>query len=499
MNKILVVTCLLACFVSCKKPDHYRLVIRNASITDGSGGESYKGDVAINADTIAAIGDLSKATADAEIDAQGLTLAPGFIDTHSHHDWGMDKARELTSLTSQGVTTMIVGQDGGSHFPLSQFYKEIEDNPIAINIGSYTGHNTLRDSVIEGNFQRFCTEEEIEQMKEMVKLDMEAGSLGLSTGLEYDPGIFSNDAEVLELAKSTAAEGGRYISHMRSEDRYFWKALDEIITIGKEANMPVQISHAKLAMKNLWGHADEMIAKLDSARAAGINITADIYPYAYWQSTMTVLFPARNFKDIKASEFALTELTTPEGVLIGRFSPMPEYVGKTLAEISVERKTKPAQTLLDLIAIVEKEKGDESIIATSMTEDDITAIMKWPYSNICSDGTSTGLHPRGYGSFTKILRHYVRERKVLTLEEAVHKMTQQAAENLHITRRGGIKPGYFADLVLFDPATVADHASAKDAHALSTGINHVWVNGVEVYSDGASKNEYPGKIIRRIN
>lgn len=496
MKKLLFLTICSLLIGACNE-SRFDVIIRNAQIIDGSGEALFVGDVGINADTIAAVGNLSKAVAEREINASGLVLSPGFIDTHSHHDWGMFEERDLLALTSQGVTTMIVGQDGGSQFPLTRLMSKLDSTPVAINVGSYTGHNTLRRIVLGEKYQREATKEEEDQMKEMLERDLKAGSLGLSTGLEYDPGIYSNQNEVLELANVVAQYKGRYISHMRSEDRYFWDALREIINIGKQRGVPVQISHAKLAMKSLWGQSDKVLGILDSARDAGIDITADIYPYPYWQSTMTVLFPERNFKDRQAASFALTELTTPEGVLIGDYSPIPEYVGKTLAEVAVIRKTDPVQTLMDLIEIVEEQEGDESIIATSMTEGDIKQIMKWPYTNICSDGTLEGLHPRGHGSFTKILRHYVREEQTLSLEEAIHKMTKQAALNLNLKRIGEIQPGYFADLVLFDPNTVADQATSEHPHALSVGINRVIVSGIEVLNENGATGQFPGRTIRR--
>ncbi len=496
MKKLLFISICSLLLGACSE-SRFDIIIKNAQVIDGSGEASFVGDVGINADTIAAVGNLSKAVAEIEIDASGLVLSPGFIDTHSHHDWGMFDKRDLLALTSQGVTTMIVGQDGGSQFPLTRLMSKLDSAPVAINVGSYTGHNTLRRIVLGEKYQREATKEEEGQMKEMLERDLKAGSLGLSTGLEYDPGIYSNQNEVLELANVVARYKGRYISHMRSEDRYFWDALREIINIGKQSAVPVQISHAKLAMKSLWGQSDKVVGILDSARDAGIDITADIYPYPYWQSTMTVLFPERNFKDRQAASFALTELTTPEGVLIGDYSPNPEYVGKTLAEVAVIQKTDPVQTLMDLIEIVEEQEGDESIIATSMTEEDIKRIMKWPYTNICSDGTLEGLHPRGHGSFTKILRHYVREEQTLSLEEAIHKMTKQAALNLNLTRIGEIQPGYFADLVLFDPNTVADQATSEHPHALSVGINRVIVSGIEVLNENGATGQFPGRTIRR--
>ena len=496
MKKIHFILLLAGISMSCQK-QKFEVIIRNAVIYDGSGKASFKGDVGINADTIATVGDLSKAEAPTVVDAKGLALAPGFIDTHSHHDWGMFEIRDMPSCVSQGITTIVVGQDGGSNFPLSDFFRKVETATVAVNVASYSGHNTIRDSVIEGNYRRFSTPEEIEKMKVMLQQDMDAGAIGISTGLEYDPGIFSHPDEVIELAKVAAASNGRYISHIRSEDRYFWKALDEIINIGSVTKMPVQISHTKLAMKSIWGQSARLLKTLDSARAAGINLTADIYPYAYWQSTMTVLFPNRDFTNRKTAEFILNEIAPADGMLIGRYSLDTSYVGKTLTEIAAIRKTDPAKTLMDLIAEVENKKGDESIIATSMEEKDIKEIMKWPYTNICSDGSGVGRHPRGFGAFTKILRQYVREEKTLSLEEGIYKMTSLSADNLGIAKRGRIETGQFADLVLFDPAIVADLATPKKPQLQSVGIEKVWVNGVEVFASGGTTKKFPGKVIRR--
>ena len=339
-------------------------------------------------------------------------------------------------------------------------------------------------------------------MSEIVASEMRAGAIGLSSGLEYDPGIYSDRAEVVALAKVAAASGGRYISHIRSEDYAFWQAIDEIITIGREAKMPVQISHAKLAMRSLWGHADSLVRILDAARETGVDITADIYPYLYWHSTLTVLFPKRDFENRTAAEFALTETSTPGGLLLGRYDPNPAYAGKTVADISKLRGTDSVTTLIDLIRESEamrKSTGrsTQSVIGTSMVEPDVERIMQWPHSNLSTDGELNGAHPRGFGAFPRYLGRYVRERKVIPLEEAVRRMTSLAASHMGITDRGRITPGMFADLVLFDPATVIDRATPQEPHLTSVGIARVWVNGSEVFADGKTTGARPGRVIRR--
>ena len=503
MRKLQWAFFLMLLICSCSHQQQFDTIIRHALIYDGSGGQSFQADIGINKDTIAFIGDLKNATAKNEIDAKGLALAPGFIDTHSHHAGNPFSHRDFIAAVSQGITTVIIGQDGGSNFPLSKFYRELSDTPVAVNLGSYSGHNTIRDSVLGKNFKRIAIADEIVKMKSLLHQDMEAGALGLSTGLEYDPGIYSSDDEVSELAKEVAPFGGRYISHIRSEDRYFWKAIDEIIHIGKEANIPVQVSHIKLAMHNLWGKADSLLNILDKARNENIDITSDIYPYAYWHSTIRVLFPKRNFDDEKEAELILKEITLPEDIILSAYEIQPEYQGKTLAEIAMLENKTPARMLVELIARIEEwEKKnsrpcDEGIMATSMNEADIKKLMRWAHANICSDGSSLGGHPRGFGAFTRVLGHYTREEKTLTFQEAIYKMTGLSAEHMGIKRRGMIKTGYYADLVLFSPETVKDLATVKDPHKISDGIEKVWVNGTLVFNDKKTTGLFPGKIIRR--
>lgn len=480
-------------------------VIVGATIVDGTGTPGRAASVRVEGDRISAIGDLKPAPGDAVVKADGLVLSPGFIDTHSHHEGGLARERGALAAASQGITTIVAGQDGGSK-PLDRLFAGLDRRPGAVNVASYVGHGTIRGAVMGKDFRREATPAEVEKMKALVETGMKAGALGLASGLEYDPGIYSAPSEVVELAKVAARYGGRYISHIRSEDRAFWKAIDEIINIGREAKLPVQVSHMKLAMRSLWGQADKLIAKLDAARAEGIDITADVYPYTYWQSTLTVMFPDRNFKDRAAAEFAVSEVSTPEGLLLSAFGPDPTYIGKTIADIAKLRGTDPAQTLMDLIdessswgkAHPKDEDSAEGVIGTSMDESDIARLFQWPHTNVCTDGEMRGRHPRGFGGFPRVLGRYVREQKVLPLETAVQRMTSLAAAHMGFKDRGTIAPGQFADLVLFDPSTVIDRATTKEPHATAVGIRTVWVNGTIVYDNGRTTGRFPGRALRRV-
>ena len=472
-------------------------LIVNASIVDGTGAPARAGAVRVDGDRIAEVGDLAPKPGERVVDAKGRALAPGFIDVHSHHEDGLFEMRDAAPVVSQGVTTIIAGQDGSETYPIPELYERMEKTPPAINVAAYVGHGNVRSAVMgKDGYKRHATPEEIEKMRKLVEAEMQAGALGLSTGLEYDPGIYSAPEEVVELAKVAKRYNGRYISHVRSEDVYFWKAIDEIVNIGREAKIPVEVTHMKLAMKDWWGQSAKLLGILNAARAEGIDVTADVYPYDAWHSDLTVLFPDRQFT-LEKAQFAIDHVSPADGIILSNFSPEPALVGKTLADIAKARGKSPAQTLLDLIAQSSGPDDQESIIGRSMVDPDIDALITWPQSAICSDGSLESLHPRGRGAFPKVLRVYVREKKLLTLEQAVHKMTGLAAANVGIADRGVIRPGAFADLVLFDPATVADRSTWKDPAALATGIEEVWVNGVPVWAGGKPTGATPGRGIRR--
>ena len=479
-------------------------IITNVKIIDGTGAAGKMGSVKIKNDIIVEVGDLKTNETDIIIDGKGMVLAPGFIDAHSHHLGDLQKKGAGLSTANQGITTIVIGQDGES-YPMDTLEKDMQQIPVVANVASYTGHSSLREEVMgEKNVLRQATQVEVDKMKDILARELSKGALGISTGLEYEQAFYSSRDEVLQLAKVAAAANTRYISHIRSEDVTMADALDEIIQIGKITKMPVQISHIKLAKKSDWNTASQILAQLEKARAEGVQITADVYPYTFWNSTLRVLFPARDYTNMASAQLAVTQLFDPTASYIVQYAPNPTYVGKTVSAIALERKETEAQTLMSLVAIAadfkEKHPGYngsiEAIAAKSMSESDVSNFIKWPYAVICSDGNGGG-HPRGYGSFTRVLGKYVREDKILSLETAIHKMTQQTAQYLGIKDRGIIAVGKKADLVLLNPDTVIDHAVIGNSNALSTGIEMVWVNGQLIYKDLQPTGFKPGQLIKR--
>jgi len=477
-------------------------LITNARIIDGTGSPAMLGAVRLSGDRIAALGDLAAGDGDHIIDANGLVLAPGFIDTHSHSDRLILAERDALAKITQGITTAVVGQDGDSPYPLANFYAALEAAPAKVNIAAYAGHNTLRDEVMGADFRRPANDNEIEAMSALLERELAAGAVGLSTGLEYEPGIHSQTSEVVHLAQLTADAGGRYISHIRSEDRWFNDALEEIIEIGRVTGMPVHISHLKLAMASLWGRSPWIIQRLDAARAEGIDLTADIYPYTYWQASMLVLLPERDPMDLAAIDFVMAELAPPHGIIFTHFPVEPRYVGMTLSEIAAAREQSPTEAfsaLAQMSIAHETATGDvgDAVLGTSMRDDDIATFMAWSHTNICTDGGLRDRHPRGAGSFPRVLGRYVRERGLLTLEDAVHRMTALPARHMGIAQRGVVAPGMIADLVLFNPDTVMDRATTSEPFTPSEGIHSVWVAGQRVLHEGAVSEAFPGRVIRR--
>ncbi len=496
---------LSACSESAPPPTS--TLIANAAIIDGTGSEPFTGAVRIDADRILDVGDLEALDGETVIDAGGLVLAPGFIDTHSHHDSGMEEYLDMPGVLSQGITTIVRGNDGfGDSSPdgyasIADFNAAFAENPAAVNVASYSPHNTIRYYVMGDDNRRHATAVELEAMAALVTADMEAGALGLATGLEYEPGISSSIDEVIALATVAAAHDGRYISHVRDEDDKFMDAVDELIEIGRATGMPIQVSHIKLADREYWGTTADVIAKLDAARAEGIEVSADIYPYERWASNLAVLFPARDYSDRDVATFTFEHTATPDDIVLSYYAPNPEFEGMSIAEIAGITERSVEDTLLELSKAAddyrrETGQGGAGIIARGMDEGDVAGFMLWEYTNICSDGGHGGGHPRGYGAFPRVLSRFVRELGVLDLHTAIYKMTGLSADNMGFADRGRIVAGNVADLVLFDPDTIQDHATMQDSEAVSTGIDKVWVNGTLAWENGSTVSR-PGRIVGR--
>jgi N-acyl-D-aspartate/D-glutamate deacylase/CubicO group peptidase (beta-lactamase class C family) len=479
-------------------------LITNALLIDGTGIPGRKAAVRIEGNKILAVGNLKPFGGETVVDAGGMVLAPGFIDSHSHIGGSLQQHPDALACISQGVTSIVSGQDGEG-YAIDSILTQIKQHPIAINIATYTGQTDLRRQVMGAtNLGRPATQTEMEAMKKLLSSEMQKGSLGLSTGLEYEGAYFSTREEVLQLATLTAGFKGRYISHIRSEDINFSEALDEIINIGRVAKLPVQVSHIKIGLKDDWGSAPNILALLEKARMDGVDITADCYPYDYWHSTLKVLFPKTDYTNPVSAAFAVEHSFDPSQSVLVNFAANPSYAGRTISDIAAMRNEKPAQTIMGLIAeadAFEKQHPDataiEDIMGKSMTEEDVINFLAWSHTNFCSDGSNGG-HPRGYGSFTRILGRYVRDKKIMSLETAIQKMTSLSAEHTGIHNRGIIAAGYYADLVLFDPQTIQDNAGIKNSTAISTGIHKVWVNGVCVFENQQPTKKYPGTFLSRL-
>lgn len=478
------------------------ILITHVQIVDGTGIPPYPGSVRLRGNRIVEVGKLTPLPGEQMVDGQNKVLCPGFIDAHSHHFSSLKKYPEAAATNNQGITTIVIGQDGNS-YRMDSLQRWMKQQPVAVNVATYTGHTSLREQVLgESQLLRAAGYSEIVAMQQLLAAEMKKGSLGLSTGLEYEPAFYSSSEEVMQLAKTAASYKGRYMSHIRSEDVNLSSALDEIIQIGRETGMPVQISHIKIAKRADWHSAARVIARLQMARQEGIQITADVYPYTFWNSTLKVLFPSRNYTSIEDATLAVTQLCDPAGSVLVNYAPVPAYKGKTLSAIASERKETPAQTLLQLIAMADSfrrshpnfEGSVETIMGKSMTDDDIKNFIAWPFSVICSDGGNGG-HPRGYGAFTRVFAEYVQKDPILSLATAIHKMTGLTAEFLGLKDRGIIAPGYIADLVLLEPGKVKDRANIQNSKALSEGIDQVWIAGQLTWQHQRPTGNRPGVLV----
>ena len=467
-------------------------VIVGASIIDGTGRRPFRASVRIEGDRITRVGLFAHGPGEEVINARGLVLAPGFIDIHNHSEQGLDIDTAATSQVSQGVTTLAVGPDGSSPWPVGDYLSRREQMRASVNVLSFVGHATVRYQVLGEDYNRQATEKEIQLMRELVERGMREGAFGLSTGLEYDMGRASTTEEVIELARIAARHGGIYMTHMRDEEEGMIEALGEAIRIGREAGLPVQISHIKMGNRNVWGKAVEAIKVISRARRSGLDITADCYPYTAWASTIAILVPSRRHTDPAAVETGLRNVGGAGNVLITNCKAHQDYEGKTLEEIARDTGSTPVAVYQQII-----KDGGAAVVCSSMNEADVRAFYQQSWVMVSSDGGIGSRHPRGAGTFPRVLGRFVRENRWLVLSEAVRKMTSMPAERLGLSDRGVIRAGMKADLVLFDPKKVIDRSTFKEPQLLSTGIEQVFVNGEAVWVAGRATGARPGVVIRK--
>ncbi len=473
------------------------LLIRGGRLIDGSGAPERRADVRVQGDTIVAIGDsLAPLPGERLIDAAGKVVAPGFIDTHSHADRGLNKAPGAATQVRQGITTTIVGQDGDSQMPISDFYESVLRIRPAINYATTIGHGTVRSLVLGGDFKRAATPAEVELMRALVDRGMRDGALGLSSGLEYDPGSFAEPSELIALGKVVARYGGYYSSHVRDEEHKVVEAWREAVDVGRQAKIPVIVSHIKLAVPPLWGKAGESLKVLEAARREGIQVTADWYPYTFWQSSIYVLIPERTFESREAWTAGLADVGGGKNIRVTEYLPNPAWNKKTIAEIAQLQGKDEVTTVIDM---VREAGGGIGIIGTSMREDDLDTFAAHSLVNICSDGGLDIQHPRGAGAFPRVLGRFVRQRGVLKLPEAIAKMTGRSAAQVGLSDRGLLQTGKKADIVIFDPATVEDRSTIEQPTAPPVGIEYVIVNGEVVLDAGTLTQARPGRGLRRAN
>jgi len=480
-------------------------IIKNAAVYDGLGSDPVSADVRLENGIIAGIGAFTAGPGESIWQANGLALSPGFIDPHSHHDTKLMQQLAPGSALGQGITTIVSGLDGGASsfgapfVSVAHNFSIFQASPAAINLAYFAPHDTYRELVMGDDFKRAATDQEIEQMKQMLRRDLEAGALGLSTGLEYEPSLYSVTEEVIALAVVAAEYGGKYSSHIRSEDIKVSEAIDEVLTVARAANIAANISHIKLAMYAIHGNAANVLQTLDRARSEGLDITADIYPYDGWKAPMAILMPERDYTDRAAAEFALHSIAAASSITISDYQGEPSYAGKTLEELAIEKEMDPVDLMMQLLQDAEQNNLNERVIGRNINEQDMQTFMKWPFTAITTDGGIDDSHPRGQGTFSRVLATYVRDERLLTLSEAIRKMTSLPAHNLGIYDRGILKQDLAADLVLFDPDTIQDHATFEDSLQYSTGIEAVWVNGELVWDKGKVTEARPGRVIRRQN
>ena len=538
-----IIIILLLVTISCQsQKQEFDLIIRSGTIYDGFGQKPFTGDVAIQADTIAAIGDLSKAIAKKEIDAKGLAVTPGFINMLSWADGSLIEDGRSMSDIKQGVTLEVFGE-GWSPGPrknppagragknskdtlwtsLGEYFTYLQKKGVSPNFASFVGATTVRSYVL-GYENRKPTPQELEQMKSLVREAMKDGAMGVGSSLIYAPADYASTEELIELCKVASEFHGMYITHMRSESDNIYKGLNETFRIAKEANIPAEIYHLKINHERNWNKIDTVITKIDSARKSGLKITADMYTYNASGTGLTARLPTwvqeggaaamrKRLKNPITRKKILHELelgiptknSDPKDVMVIGFqrdSLNKLYKGKRLDEISRRHGKDADQTMIDLIVA---DRSPVAAIFFLISEANIKRMLQLPYVSFCSDAASipaeppfidNGTHPRAYGSFSRLLAKYVRNEKLMSLEEAVRRLTSLPASNLKIKKRGSLQVGNYADIVVFDPARIQDNATFENPHQYATGVLHVSVNGVLVLKNGEHTGAMPGRAVR---
>lgn len=466
--------------------------IRGAQVADGSGAPLERADVRVVGDTIVAVGAVEPQPDDRVVDATGLVVAPGFVDAHNHSTEGLDEDPDAVTQVSQGITTLLLGQDGSSPFPVREYLARRRATPATVNVAVLVGHATVRRQVMGDDFRRPATAAEVTRMEALVEQEMRDGAIGLSSGLEYEVGSYASTEEVIALARAAARHKGFYISHIRDEADKTMEAVREAIAIGERAGLPVQITHLKLGTVGVWGKASEVVAAIDAARARGVDVTADVYPYLAWSSNLKVLVPDKQWTSPASVKEALDDVGGGRNVQITRLPKFPQYVGKRLDEIA--RAEGVSEVDLYIRIVQDEEAG---VIGHTMSEPDMRAFLQQPWAMVASDGGVRTSHPRGAGTFPRVLGRFVRDEGWLSLPDAIRKMTSQPAARLGLKDRGLVRTGMKADLVIFDPATVIDRATFDQPRLRARGISRVFVNGEPVWTGDSPEGNRPGRVLDR--
>ncbi|HXJ42671.1 MAG TPA: D-aminoacylase [Bryobacteraceae bacterium] len=498
----------------------YDLIIRNARVLDGTGNPWFRADIGVKAGRIARIGDLISSSADGVIDAGERIVAPGFIDVHTHVEGVVERIPRGDNYLLDGVTTIVTGNCGGSSADLEGMFARLDKIGLGLNVASLVGHNTVRQEVM-GTANRRATPDEILRMQALVEKNMQAGAVGFSTGLIYVPGTYSDTAEVVALARAAGKYRGVYSSHMRDEGEHVLDAINEALEVGRATHMPVELSHFKIDNKKLWGASDKSLALVEQARRDGVDVVIDQYPYDRSSTNLGILLPSWALADgqtairerLNSAETRkriageMTERLKGLGqadysyAAVASFSADHGYDGLTISQIN-ERKGRTAsvaneiETILDITAA-----GGAQMVYHSMGDIDVERIMRSPNTAVASDGGirefGQGVpHPRAYGTNARVLAEYVRTRHVLTLEDAVRRMTTLPARTFGFKDRGAIREGAQADLLVFDPAKVQDKATFEKPHQYSEGFDYVLVNGVTMVENGKLTSNQGGQVIR---